>query len=312
MAAHLCGCPLRSGTPTQSIYSPPPGQPLRRWTRPVGSPWTSNGWFLSLLGFPPSLRLTQEARPGSARPSPHSFYSPLIRASALPRPLYLLGHGHVPMTRLAPVASYFVALTPPTGFRVCPPLTSLPRTESRSRPSHGLSPTPTPRLGGYAPPYGQPRRVTPNLQGLPALNSNVDSPSWGPPPQGDRQDRATLPQYHAAEAVHKALETRSWPSPSRQGPRQAPRGFRGQSTQQVPPCCPPPGDHWGSTPRAAHPSLQLRRHYLPGTPTQRDAAWTQVRRCAVAVHNSVHQVERRQPLNRLKHGVDRCQCWKVY
>jgi hypothetical protein len=103
---------------------------------------------------------------------------------------------------------------------------SLTRTESSSRPSHGLSPTLTLRLGGYAPPYGQPRRVAPNLQGLPALNSNADSPSWGPPPQGDRQDWATLPQYHAAEAVHKPLETRTWPSHSRQGPLQAPRGSR--------------------------------------------------------------------------------------
>jgi hypothetical protein len=45
--------------------------------------------------------------------------------------------------------------------------------------------------------------------------SNHDSPGWGPPPQGVRQDRATLPQYHAP---------RRYTSPSRQEPVRAPRG----------------------------------------------------------------------------------------
>jgi hypothetical protein len=57
-------------------------------------------------------------------------------------------------------------------------------------------------------------------------------PSRGPPPPGDRQDRATLPPYHVDEAVHKPLEARTCPSPSRQGPRQAHRGSHGRRRQR--------------------------------------------------------------------------------
>jgi hypothetical protein len=84
-------------------------------------------------------------------------------------------------------------------------LTSLPRTETqldvpswRSRPSHGHLPTRHPH---------QPRAPRPI--------SKHDSPGWGPPPQGVRQDRATLPQY-LAPGRHT--------SPSRQEPVRAPRG----------------------------------------------------------------------------------------
>ena len=78
-------------------------------------------WLLSLRGSPPSPRLTRKARPGSARPSLHSSYSPLTRASRSTATLDLLRHGHVPMPRLAPEAPLLVALTPLTGFRARPP-----------------------------------------------------------------------------------------------------------------------------------------------------------------------------------------------
>jgi hypothetical protein len=54
-----------------------------------------------------------------------------------------------------------------------------------------------------------------HLPRAPRSNSNHDSPGWGPPPQGDRQDRTTLPQYHVP---------RRYTSPSRQEPVRAPRG----------------------------------------------------------------------------------------
>ncbi len=106
----------------------------------------------------------------------------------------------------APVRSghtYFVALTPLTGPRVCPWLTSLPRTESRINAPG--------RLGGHAPTTDRaPTRPTQPAR-APRPKSNVDSPSWGPPPIGDWQD---LPQFHAVELS----------SPSRQEPGRAPCG----------------------------------------------------------------------------------------
>ncbi len=41
--------------------------------------------------------------------------------------------------------------------------------------------------------------------------------------------------------LSKPLETRNWPSPSRLP--------WAETAAEVTPCCPPPGDHWGSTPQ---------------------------------------------------------------
>jgi len=72
----------------------------------------------------------------------------------------------------------------------------------------------TSRLGGHPPPTDTPTRHLIS-HGLPAQTSNHDSPGWGPSPQGVRQERATLPQYHAP---------RRYTSSSRQEPVRAPRG----------------------------------------------------------------------------------------
>jgi hypothetical protein len=54
-----------------------------------------------------------------------------------------------------------------------------------------------------------------HLPRAPCPNANHASPCWGPPPQGDRQDRATQPPYHAP---------RRHTTPSRQETGRAPRG----------------------------------------------------------------------------------------
>jgi hypothetical protein len=89
-----------------------------------------------------------------------------------------------------------------------------PTPATGSRPSHGLCPSLTSRLGGHPPPTDTPTRHLIS-HGLPAQTSNHDSPGWGPSPQGVRQERATLPQYHAP---------RRYTSSSRQEPVRAPRG----------------------------------------------------------------------------------------
>ncbi len=88
------------------------------------------------------------------------------------------------MTWLAPVAPYFVALTPRTGFRVWPPLTFLQRTESLKF----LCPVPAVMLLAMDSPYVS----RPTCKGS-QPNANRDSPSWGSLPQGHWQDWATLP-----------------------------------------------------------------------------------------------------------------------
>ena len=105
--------------PQRGTRSSPFTPPRKRQVRSLLS--TSLAWLLSLRGSPPSLRLTRKARPGSARPSLHSSYSPFTRASRSTATLDLPRHGHVPVPRLAPVAPLLVALTPLTGLRVRPP-----------------------------------------------------------------------------------------------------------------------------------------------------------------------------------------------
>jgi hypothetical protein len=137
-------------------------------------------------------------------------------------------------------------------------LTSLPRTE----------PSLTPRPGGRAPPMDSPDASLPPAMGS---NSNRDSPGRGPPPQGDRQDRATQPPYHAP---------RRHTSPSSQEPDRAPR----RKDHSKPLEAPVGGD--GSRGTTLLPSTRgsmgfdsplyhhLRHH--PATPTRRDAVWAQV------------------------------------
>ena len=85
-------------------------------------------------------------------------------------------------------------------------LTSLPRTEP------GLTPRPGP--AAMLLPRTAPTRHS-HPPWAPGPSTNHDSPGWGPSPQGVRQERATLPQYHAP---------RRYTSSSRQEPVRAPRG----------------------------------------------------------------------------------------
>ncbi len=142
-----------------------------------------------------------------------------------------------------------MALPLPRGSDSGHKLTSLPRTEPhfdvpswRSCSSHGHPPTRHPHL---------PRAPRPI--------SKHDSPGWGPQPQGVRQDRATLPQYHTP---------RRYTSPSRQEPVRAPsrRLPWAETAAEVTPCCPPPGDHWGSTPQGSSPLPQIQIHATSSNP----------------------------------------------
>jgi hypothetical protein len=135
-----------------------------------------------------------------------------------------------------------------------------------------------------------------HLPRAPRSNSNQNSPGWGPPPKGDRQDRAsamTLPQYHVP---------RRYTSPSRQEPVRAPRGkdHRGPCRDGKPLEAPVGGDssRGNTLLPSARGSFKLGcdsesqgqlttpsnpdPSHRPATRTRRDAAWAQVRLAAPA------------------------------
>ena len=161
-------------------------------------------------------------------------------------------HGHVPVPRLAPVA-------PPSWHA---PSHGDPTSATGSRPSHGLRPSLTSRLGGHVPPTDTSRRVIPISQGLPAQFPNMIVPAGDlrpkafgriglPCPSTSRPGDTQAPRD---KNLSEPLEARTTASPSR-----LPWAVK---AAEVTPCCPPPGDQWGSIPQGSSPLPHIQSHAI--------------------------------------------------